>query len=143
MSDATTRGERSPVPLERSAREPAAWAYVWWLVVGALLGLGVAGILTIGIFVLPLAGIMIISGVLIPRLSNESQLAAIAGLALPALYLAWLNRGGPGLVCTDSGDTCTDQYSPWPFVAVAVVLLVVAAVLTQVVRRRVGSRAGG
>jgi hypothetical protein len=116
---------------------------VWWLVVGSLLGVGVAGILTIGIFVLPLAGIMIISGVLIPRLSNESQLAAIAGLAMPALYVAWFNRGGPGMVCTDSGDTCTDQYSPWPFVAVAVALLVVAVVIIQVVRRRGGKRAAG
>ena len=61
---------------------------MWWLVVGALLGLAIAGILTIGICVLPLAGIIIISGVLIPRLGNESQLAALAGAALPALYMA-------------------------------------------------------
>jgi hypothetical protein len=110
-------------------RDP--WAFAWWLVVGAVLGAGFAGILTIGIFLLPLAGVMITAGVLIPRLSNDSQLAAIAGLALPALYMAWLYRRGPGTVCTDRGDTCEDLYSPWPFVAVAVILVIVSIVLIR------------
>jgi hypothetical protein len=134
MSDAMARTNRSASPTQPSRRGPAAWTYAWWLVVGAVLGTGVAGILTIGIFLLPLAGIMIILGVLIPRLSNESQLAAIAGLALPTLYLAWLYSRGPGTVCTDGGDTCEDLYSPWPFVAAAVVLVVLSIVLIRAAR---------
>jgi hypothetical protein len=40
------------------------------------------------------------------------------------LYVAWLNRDGPGQVCTSTAtDTsCADEWSPWPFVALAVVL---------------------
>ena len=40
------------------------------------------------------------------------------------LYVAWLNRDGPGTVCTSTATetSCGDEWSPWPFVVVAVVL---------------------
>jgi hypothetical protein len=132
------------------------WAYAYWLVVGAALGTGFPAILTFGIVPLALGGLMIIVGVLTPRLSNESQLAAIAGLALPALYMAWLNRRGPGTVCTledpsadaaarlreFGGDACADLYSPWPFVAAAVILVIVSIVLIRAARRKRVARIG-
>ena len=112
---------------------PPFGAWAWWLLVGALVGVGVVSILTIGIFVLALAGLLAAVGVSVPSLRNESALAATGGLAAPALYLAWINRSGPGDVC--SGDTCTEQYSPWPFVAFAVVFVVLPFVLARVTRR--------
>jgi hypothetical protein len=117
-----------------SPRRPA-WSYAWWVVVGGVLGVALAGMLTIGIFVLPVGLVLLGIGWSKPVLRNESAVAALAGLAVPALYLAWLNKDGPGTVCTPAGVSCEDQYSPWPFVAVAVVLVVAIPVLLKVVRK--------
>ena len=53
----------------------------------------------------------------------------ILGIAVIAGYLGWLNRGGPGDVCTStaSSTSCTSETSPWPFVAVAALLVVGSA----------------
>ncbi|MBO9556022.1 hypothetical protein [Cellulomonas sp.] len=116
----------------RTARV-APWAYGWWVLVGALAGLGVAGLLTIGVVFLAVAVVLVIVGLRVPALRGSAALGAIGGLAAAPLYLAWLNRSGPGRVCTTSGvdTTCADQLSPWPFVAVAVVLVVVCVVLVR------------
>jgi len=102
-------------------RPPAPWHYVLWLLVGALGGLGVLSLLTIGPLLLLATGALTVLCVVL-RLLNRSITALPAGLAVPVLYLAWLNRGGPGDVCDANG--CTGEWSPWPFVAVAVVTTV-------------------
>jgi hypothetical protein len=99
------------------------WAHAWWLLVGAILGLGTASILTIGIFVLPFGIALGVVGALVPKLRNRSVLAVVAGAAPPLLYVAWLNRSGPGTVCDSTGETCTDEWSPWPFVVLATLFL--------------------
>lgn len=57
----------------------------------------------------------------------------VAGLALPVLYVAWLNRGGPGEVCRTlaGGQECLDAWSPWPFIGAAVLCFVVAGLLLR------------
>src|SRR5689334_3008526 len=117
-------------------RPPAPWHYVLWLLVGALGGLGVLSLLTIGPILLLAAGALTVLCVVL-RLLNRSVTALPAGLAVPVLYLAWLNRRGPGDVCDANG--CTGEWSPWPFVAVAVVLLGVAVVLWAKYPRIVGA----
>ncbi|HEX3929658.1 MAG TPA: hypothetical protein VHW64_03065 [Nocardioides sp.] len=106
-------------------------AFVGWLVVGAVEGAAVLSILTIGPFLLLLA--LILSGLLLWRVDFGWGMAGmISGAALPVAYVAWLNRGGPGPVCSsyaDGGQTCTDAWSPWPFVGVAVALLVAGLVV--------------
>jgi hypothetical protein len=54
------------------------------------------------------------------------------------LYIALLNRGGPGDVCTTTGTSsaCTEEWSPWPFLAVGVALVVSGIVLTRLPRGR-------
>lgn len=114
--------------------------YAWWLLVGALAGLGIAGILTIGLPLLLLAALLTWIGLRSDTLVRGVA-AMPAGLALLALYLAWLNRGGPGDVCRvdAQGTTCDEEWSPWPFVALAVVLLAVSVVAVS--RRRSSRRA--
>jgi hypothetical protein len=43
-------------------------------------------------------------------------------IRIPALYVAYLNRSGPGTICTSitGGQSCTDESSPWPWLAVGV-----------------------
>jgi len=113
-------------------REPV-WSYAWWLVVGALAGAGIAALLSIGVVLLLLAGVLAAIGAHTQALRNRSVLAIPAGVGLAVLYLAWLNRDGPGNVCKTTGitTTCTDQASPWPFVAVAAVLIAVSVALAR------------
>lgn len=117
-------------------------AFLGWAVVGAGGCLGVLSLLTIGPVVLLLTAVL--TGVLLWRLDvGWSMAGAISGAALPTLDVAWLNRGGPGNVCTayaDGGQSCVDAWSPWPFVAAGVLLLVTGVVVfaRQRSRRRLG-----
>ncbi len=69
---------------------------------------------------------------------------ALSGLGVLPLVVAWLNRDGPGEVCRSLGATgqeCTEEWSPWPWLAVGVTLVAAGVVLTVLaVRRRSGRR---
>lgn len=108
--------------MSSSARSGPA-LFVLWALVGAGGCLGVVAILTIGVFVLPLVAVL--GGLLLWRAGTGPPVAGLAsGAAAPLLYVAWLNRGGPGLVChaIPEGQECTDALNPWPWLVVAVLL---------------------
>jgi hypothetical protein len=110
-------------------REDSWTAYGLWCLAGAGLSLGVLSILTVGAFVLLVT--LGLCGWLLWRLDfGWGMLGLLSGAAVPVLYVAWLNRDGPGTVCTATatGTTCSDEWSPWPFVALAVVLVVAGLV---------------
>ena len=109
------------------------WAFAWWTVVGALVGLGIASLLTIGLVLLLVAGVLAVVGFRLRPLRNHSVAAVPAGLGVAALYLAWLNRGGPGRVCetTDTKTSCIDAWSPWPFLVLAVILFAATVFLVR------------
>jgi hypothetical protein len=102
-------------------------AFLAWGVIGAGFCLGVLSMLTIGPFVLLLT--LMLTGLLLWRVDfGWAMTGMISGVAVPALYLAWLNRGGPGTVCSsyaDGGQSCSDEWSPWPFVVAGLLVLVV------------------
>ncbi|HEX4472895.1 MAG TPA: hypothetical protein VH085_13065 [Nocardioides sp.] len=99
-------------------------AFLGWCVLGATACLGVLSLLTIGPFVLLLT--LMLAGLMLWRVDFGWAMAGmISGASAPLLYVAWLNRGGPGSVCTfsaDGGQSCGDEWSPWPFLVVAVLL---------------------
>lgn len=117
------------------ARVPA-WAYAWWLVIGALAGFGVASLLTIGVLLLLAAAVLAGTALAVPVLRSRAVVAVPAGVAVVVAYLAWLNRAGPGEVCRTTSTTqqCSDTWSPWPFVAVALVLVLASLVLARYLR---------
>ena len=105
-------------------RRGDSWAaYALWCLAGAGLCLGVLSILTVGPFVL-LVTLGLCAWLLWRVDFGWGMLGLLSGAAVPVLYVAWLNRDGPGQVCTSTAtDTsCADEWSPWPFVALAVVL---------------------
>jgi hypothetical protein len=106
-------------------------AFLGWCVVGAGACLGVLSLLTIGPFVLLLT--LMLAGLLLWRVDFGWAMAGmVSGAAAPVLYVAWLNRGGPGSVCEslgDGGQSCTDAWSPWPFLVVAVLLAIAGVVV--------------
>jgi hypothetical protein len=92
-----------------------------WLLVGAGYALSLIGVASIGLFVLPLPVLLVRRQ---PAARGLSGL--ISGLGVPLLYVAYVNRAGPGTICTavTGGQECNDEWSPWPWLAVGVILLV-------------------
>jgi hypothetical protein len=91
--------------------------------------------LTVGPFVL--LATLFFSGWLLWRFAFGWAMGGLlTGAALPVLYVAWLNRDGPGQVCsrTATTETCADEWSPRPFVVAAIELAV--AGLVVLLRRR-------
>lgn len=119
----------------------ATVAFLGWTAVGAGMVLGVLTILTIGILVLPATALL--AGFLAwRRPSRQAWPGLLTGLGLVPLYVAYLNRGGPGNVCTTTAlsESCMQERSPWPWVAVGLGLAGAGTVLGLVLRR---SRAAG
>jgi hypothetical protein len=105
-------------------------AFAWWCLTGAGLCLGVLSLPSIGSFAL-LASFAL-SGFLLWRFEFGWGMAGLlTGAAVPVLYVAWLNRDGPGQVCHHDATSvsCSDQLNPWPLVAVAVGLVVAGFVV--------------
>jgi cytochrome bd-type quinol oxidase subunit 1 len=64
------------------------WRILYWLLVGALLGIGVISIFSIGIFLLAAGLILLIFGAI--RFGGRGLLAAMVGFGVgPALVLLW------------------------------------------------------
>ena len=107
--------------------------FVAWCLVGALYALALLTILSIGIVVGPVAVGCTLW--LARRPSSARGLPGlIAGASIPLLYVALLNRRGPGLVCSHfpGGVSCSQEYNPWVWMS-AGVLLIVAGVVAMVV----------
>jgi hypothetical protein len=117
----------------------ASLAFLGWTVVGAGAVLGALTMLSIGIFVLP--GTALLAGFLAwrghglgGRLIGPSVLT---GAGIIPLYVAYLNRGGPGNVCTTwaTGGSCTQETSPWPWVAAGLLMGTGGVTLALMLRR--------
>ncbi|MET7731530.1 hypothetical protein ABZT02_09190 [Streptomyces sp. NPDC005402] len=121
----------------------AGWGwFLAWLLVGACGGIGLAAILTVGAALLVLAAVAAV--LLLRRGPVRAVVGGVSGLALPLFYLAYLNRGGPGEVChaVSGGQTCTDEYTPVPFLAAGAALLLAGLVIHVMIGRRAGTDPG-
>jgi len=108
------------------------WFWVW-AAVGVVFALGLDVV-----FLLPVAGL---SGLIVGLLpgSRRHIEGAITGAGLPFLYVAYLNRQGPGTACYSDGaggGGCEDLLNPWPWLAIGVALVVGGIVLSERNRRR-------
>jgi hypothetical protein len=110
---------------------PNALGFAGWTLAGAGLCLGVLSAFTVGIVVLPVA--LLLTGVMLVRrrTRNGSALGLVSGAGLVPLYIAYLNRSGPGDVCTQSRTEqhCQQMWSPWPWLAVGVFLALLGIIL--------------
>ena len=106
--------------------------YAAWLAVGALSAIAILDSLTFGVLVLPVAVAATIVLARSPR-SLHGLPGVLAGASLPLLYIAFLNRDGPGDVCYRNahGGSCTQEWSPWPFLLVAAALVAVSVLLAR------------
>lgn len=117
-------------------RETSRW--VWfaaWLIVGAVYAFSFLSFA--GLFTLPIA---ILLTILLARTGSSSAglPGLVSGLGLPLLYIAYINREGPGNVChsTATSQTCSEEWSPWPWLLVGMILLIAGFGIAVVRRRR-------
>lgn len=101
------------------------WFFAW-AAVGAGYAFGILAALSVGVYVL---AVTVVATVLLIRSPQASSglTGIVSGLGLPLLYVAFLNRSGPGTVCTTTptgGQTCGEEWSPWPWLLAGVVLIV-------------------
>jgi hypothetical protein len=121
---------------DKKAQRP--WTLFFaWLVIGCLVSLGAISIASIGLFVLPAA---LAATVLVvrQRASWRGLSGLLAGLGMPALLVAYLNRGGPtlggcattidgqlcaGTAMSGSPQTVSQLLNPWPWLVIGVLLI--------------------
>lgn len=121
----------------RPARDPnGVGTFLAWAATGACLGTGLLTALSIGPFLLAL--VVIAAAVLIwRRRLGIATIGAVSGLGLISFAVAYLNRKGPGQVCTTTATTqsCITEWSPWPWLAAGIVLISAGLVLFLALRR--------
>ena len=106
-------------------RRDAVVPVLWWALVGAVAAFGVAALLSIGVFVLPVALLLGAVGWWSRRLRPGLLPWLLVGASVVPFWLAVQNLAGPGQVCesTPTVSTCTELSSPLPFLLVGLVLL--------------------
>ncbi len=133
---------------QRSMIDLRAWA---WFLAWSAVGVGLVGGL-LAAFALPatlvLWGVSGAGAVVISR-HKEARVAwpgILSGISMLVFLIAYLNRNGPGEVCTAHiGSACTgseQQWSPWPFVAVGFIMVVGGVVGFVFMRRQARKQPG-
>jgi hypothetical protein len=108
------------------ARRSSVLSFALWLLVGGLYGLGMITIFSIGSVVLIVA---MVSTIRLARTDfpKNCLFGLLSGFGLPLLYMAFINRNGPGTECYTSGGvyTCTGESSPWPWFVLGLSMILV------------------
>lgn len=124
--------------------KPTWWSFFAWPLVGAALVVSILGLMTIGLFVLPLA-LIGLHFLLKFGGNRKSSVGVISGAGLPFLFVAYLNRNGPQTVCSpyeNGGQQCTLEKSPWLFVFIGAILVLLGAMLLMRLRSDSGMSSG-
>ena len=93
-------------------RRNVIW-FIAWMLTGAGYALGILGALSIGPYIL----VITVAATIVLATHTGSRVGlpgVISGLSLPLFYVAFLNRSGPGMVCTSTATSrsCVDEWSP-------------------------------
>jgi hypothetical protein len=125
-----------------------AWG---WFLAWSAVGVGLVGGL-LAAFALPVTFVLWgISGAGLAVIAKHKEARVawpgiVSGASILVFLIAYLNRDGPGGVCTAHiGHACTsseERWSPWPFVAVGIIMVVCGVAGFIVMRRRAPRRRG-
>ena len=128
-------------PARPVTRRPCYASFVAWAIVGACACLAVLTVLTIGPVLLVAVVVALVVLMRRPGGVGEEVNGLVSGAGVLLLTIAYLNRHGPGDYCETSAteQSCTSEWSPWPWLVVGV-LLVAGGVL--LFRRAVRAPAG-
>ena len=115
-------------------RSPSTWAgFFAWAVFGAATAFGTVSFPTLALLLIIIGGSM---AVFRPAL-RRSWFGAMTGAGAVALYVAYVQRHGPGTVCwrTATASGCDRSLNPRPWLVVGAAL-VVAGFVAQARRMR-------
>ena len=112
------------------------WAWFGaWVLVGASAALALISFV-IPFFVIPI----VLGGVLIwRRESHQSAVGAVSGAGFLFLYVAYVQRDGPGTTCTSlphGGQQCDEHLNPLPWLVLGILLVVAGVAIFARVSRR-------
>jgi hypothetical protein len=108
------------------------WFWAW-----ALVGLGTAfGFISLGLFAWVPTFFLALPMALSPRI-RQSAFGVLAGAGALCLFVAWVQRRGPGTVCWEKANSsgCDQYLDPRPWLAIGI-LLFVAGLVGHAVRSR-------
>jgi hypothetical protein len=95
-----------------------------WVIVGCALALGVVSFALGPLVFIPAA---VIAVLMIRRpAARRSAYGALIGVGLLLLFIAYLNREGPGTTCWENGTSmsCGDHLNPLPWLVLGVAFVV-------------------
>jgi hypothetical protein len=110
-------------PIASGARHVARCAWFWaWVVVGAAGALGLVSLGPIALVPALVAGVAISRS----RTGSRSALGLVVGAGLVSLFVAYVQRDGPGTTCwhTASASGCDQHLNPIPWLVAGIVLVV-------------------
>lgn len=110
----------------RTRSGAATWpGFAAWLLVGAALGFAIVSFVVLA---LPLV-IVVALLALRPGL-RRSGFGLVSGLGVVPLYVAFLQRRGPGTVCwhTATASGCDEYLNPWPWLVIGLTLVSIGVV---------------
>jgi hypothetical protein len=127
-------------------RESRATSWLWfvvWLLVGALVAIGLVSLGPLA----RLRAVLIALALASSSAARRSAWGLISGAGLVSLFVAYVQREGPGTTCwrTATGGGCDEHLDPRPWLVAGVALVlfgVVAQVLVERRRARSGSVVG-
>jgi len=124
---------------------PRIWPFFAWAAVGTGAFFTLITGFTVGLLVLPLVLVALAALLIWPGSRTSAALGLISGLGLMPVVVAYLNRGGPGNVCTTTAtsQSCTTEWSPWPWLAAGLLLIAAGAVAFARLRARLSSPNSG
>lgn len=98
-----------------------SWFAAWMLVGGAL----ALGFVSLGVLALVPAAVLA-AAISRSQKGRESAYGALSGIGLLLLFVAWLNREGPGTTCWQHGTAsgCDEHLNPLPWLALGVAFVV-------------------
>ena len=111
--------------------KPKWWSFFAWPLVGAALAFSVVSAMTIGIFLLPFVLVGLFA-LLKWGGDRKSSAGLFSGAGLPFLFIAYINRNGPGNICTpygQGGQQCTQEGSPLPWLIIGAILVLLGVLL--------------
>jgi len=119
-------------PLRRRHITGCRWFWVW-AVVGCAAALGVV---SLGVLVLApaaAAGVVLVSR----PVARRSAFGLVSGAGVLLVYIAWVQRAGPGTTCWQTGTAsgCDQHLDPLPWLLAGVALFV-GGIVGQTFSRR-------
>lgn len=106
---------------KRNHTAGCGWFWLWALVGSA----AAVGAVSLGPVLLVPAVCVLAFAMSRPRI-RRSGFGLVTGLGAVMLYVAWVQRAGPGETCsrTATGISCDQHLNPLPWLAIGIVLLI-------------------